>query len=278
LPSETSPQEAQLRALGALDRCYCARRMKLDSTPVDARSRAAPGAGPTRAEWLGVAVLFFFALGLRLLHLAELRAHDPFFELPSVDPRMYHLWALEILGGDWLGDRVFLNGPLYPYFLAGVYAVAGPSLLAAKAAQCVVGALSCVLVWAVSRRVFDRRVALLAGAITAVYEMLVFYEGTLVVANIQVPLALLGVLLVLSIGVDYAIFLVASGPEAGTRAATLLGLCLACASTCLAFGLLAFSSFPALRALGLSTSIGAVLSLVMAPTVLLLLGPREDAA
>jgi len=171
--------------------------MKLDSTPVDARSRAAPGAGPTRAEWLGVAVLFFFALGLRLLHLAELRAHDPFFELPSVDPRMYHLWALEILGGDWLGDRVFLNGPLYPYFLAGVYAVAGPSLLAAKAAQCVVGALSCVLVWAVSRRVFDRRVALLAGAITAVYEMLVFYEGTLVVANIQVPLALLGLLLVM---------------------------------------------------------------------------------
>jgi predicted exporter len=91
-------------------------------------------------------------------------------------------------------------------------------------------------------------------------------------------LHLLGVLLVLSIGVDYAIFLVASGPEAGTRAATLLGLCLACASTCLAFGLLAFSSFPALRALGLSTSIGAVLSLVMAPTVLLLLGPHEDAA
>ena len=91
-------------------------------------------------------------------------------------------------------------------------------------------------------------------------------------------LHLLGVLLVLSVGVDYAIFLVASGPEAGTRAATLLGLCLACASTCLAFGLLAFSSFPALRALGLSTSIGAVLSLVMAPTVLLLLGPHEDAA
>jgi predicted exporter len=83
---------------------------------------------------------------------------------------------------------------------------------------------------------------------------------------------------VLSIGVDYAIFLVASGPEADTRAATLLGLCLACASTCLAFGLLAFSSFPALRALGASTAIGAVLSLVMAPTVLLLLGPHEDAA
>jgi len=109
---------------------------------------------------------------------------------------MYHLWALEIHGGDWLGDRVFLNGPLYPYFLAGIYGVAGPSLLAAKAVQCVVGALSCVLVWALARRLFDRRVAFLAGAITAAYEMLVFYEGTLVVANVQVPLTLLSLLFV----------------------------------------------------------------------------------
>jgi 4-amino-4-deoxy-L-arabinose transferase-like glycosyltransferase len=171
--------------------------MNVDSTSVEARPRAAAGSAPTRAEWLGVIGLFLFALGLRLLHLAELRAHDPFFELPSVDPRMYHLWALEIHGGDWLGDRVFLNGPLYPYFLAGIYAVAGPSLLAAKAVQCVVGALSCVLVWALARRLFDRRVAFLAGTITAAYEMLVFYEGTLVVANVQVPLTLLSLLFVL---------------------------------------------------------------------------------
>ncbi|MGH0035899.1 MAG: MMPL family transporter [Myxococcota bacterium] len=84
-------------------------------------------------------------------------------------------------------------------------------------------------------------------------------------------LHLLGTLLVLSIGVDYAIFLVAPGASSRERAATLLTLCVACASTCLAFGLLAFSAFPALRALGAATGLGVVLSLLFAPTVFVLL-------
>lgn len=146
---------------------------------------------PSRAEWIGVGAVFVVALVLRLLHLQQLRANDPFFELPSVDERMYHEWALAIHGGDWLGDSVFLNGPLYPYLLALFYGLFGTSPAAAKAAQCVLGALSCVLVWAIARRLFDTRAALLASAMTAVYGMLVFYEGTLVVANLQVFLALL---------------------------------------------------------------------------------------
>jgi predicted exporter len=83
-------------------------------------------------------------------------------------------------------------------------------------------------------------------------------------------LHLLGLLLVLSIGVDYAIFLSTTGGNDADRATTLLSLCVACASTCLSFGLLALSSSPALRALGLTTSIGVLVSLAMAPTVALL--------
>ncbi|MCP4004226.1 MAG: MMPL family transporter [bacterium] len=98
------------------------------------------------------------------------------------------------------------------------------------------------------------------------------------IAGIPISLLhLLGLLLVLSIGVDYAIFLVASDASGPGRAAALLSLCAACLSTCLAFGLLAASSFPALRALGLSTAIGVPLSLVLAPAVLLLTGPNERA-
>ncbi len=88
-------------------------------------------------------------------------------------------------------------------------------------------------------------------------------------------LHMLGLLLVLSIGVDYAIFLVASGADAKERAASMLSLCVACASTCLAFGLLSVSSFPALQALGLTTGIGVLLSLLLAPGVLLLVDPNE---
>ena len=146
-------------------------------------------AARSQREWWVPAGVFVFALGLRVAHLIELRRNDPFFDLPSVDARMYHEWALAIQGGDWLGDAVFLNGPLYPYLLALVYGAFGPSLLAAKLANALLGASACVLVWGLARRRFDARVAAIAAAATAVGEMLIFYGGTLIVANLLVPLA-----------------------------------------------------------------------------------------
>jgi 4-amino-4-deoxy-L-arabinose transferase-like glycosyltransferase len=168
------------------------------ATPEAAQGAVTEPTRPSRAEWIGVGAVFLLALALRLLHLQQLRAHDPFFELPSVDERMYHEWALAIRGGDWLGAHVFASndvvvghGPLYPYFLALLYGLFGPSVATAKAVQCVLGSFSCVLVWALARRLFDGRVALMASLATASYGMLLFYEGALVVTNLQVLLSLL---------------------------------------------------------------------------------------
>jgi predicted exporter len=91
-------------------------------------------------------------------------------------------------------------------------------------------------------------------------------------------LHLLGLLLVLSLGVDYGIFLLEGRSHADGVPAALLGITVACASTCLAFGLLALSSFPALRALGSTTGLGVLASLVLAPTALVLAGPRRVAS
>jgi predicted exporter len=91
-------------------------------------------------------------------------------------------------------------------------------------------------------------------------------------------LHLLGLLLVLGFGVDYSIFLIETPPRTDHTAATLVSLVIACISTCLAFGLLAMSSFPALRALGATTGLGVLLSLVLAPTTLVLLGARNGGA
>jgi len=135
-----------------------------------------------------VALLFLVALGLRLFHLREIQLHDPFFTIASVDGAIYDAWAKEILAGDWLGDGVLFLGPLYPAFMAAVYALFGMSLPALKAVQAVIGAGACVLVWGLARELFDRRVALLAGAIAAFYGMHVFYGGTVMIVNLQVPL------------------------------------------------------------------------------------------
>jgi predicted exporter len=99
---------------------------------------------------------------------------------------------------------------------------------------------------------------------------------------------LVSLLLVLSMGVDYGVFLAESHGDRRALAATTLSVALACVSTVLAFGLLAMSQHPALRAIGVTVGVGVALSFVLAPTGLLLLsggaraevaageGPREE--
>lgn len=145
-------------------------------------------ARPQRREWLTVGAIFATALVLRLLHLQQIAAHDPFFDQPAADPRFYHEWALRIAGGDWLGEGVFLHGPLYPYLLAILYRIFGEGFLLPRLVQCVVGAGTCVLTWGLARELFRGRVAEVAGFGAAVYPMLVFYEGSLLLENWLLPL------------------------------------------------------------------------------------------
>ena len=146
---------------------------------------------PRAGEWAALAAIVAGALALRLWNVSELAAHDPFFARPSVDERMYHEWAQQIAAGDWRGDQVFLNGPLYPYLLGGLYAVVGPSLYAARVVQAVIGTLTCVLTWWVARRRFAPAVALGAAALVAASRMLIFYDSVLVGDALMVMLALL---------------------------------------------------------------------------------------
>lgn len=83
---------------------------------------------------------------------------------------------------------------------------------------------------------------------------------------------LLGLLLVLSMGEDYGIFMVESRESPEELVASAIGVIGSCLSTVCAFGLLALSHNPAMRALGLTTGLGVLLSIVLAPTSLVLLG------
>jgi predicted exporter len=88
------------------------------------------------------------------------------------------------------------------------------------------------------------------------------------------PLHLLHVvslLLVLSMGVDYGVFLVETDDDPTARGATMIGLVVACLSTVFAFGLLGMSDNPALEAIGHTTGLGVIYALVLAPAASLLL-------
>jgi len=81
-------------------------------------------------------------------------------------------------------------------------------------------------------------------------------------------LHMLGLIMVLSIGVDYSIFLMEER-QGEHVSGTLLGMAIAGISEILGFGLLAFSSFPALSALGSTATIGVLGCLALSPAVLL---------
>ncbi|MCS5638311.1 MAG: glycosyltransferase family 39 protein [Myxococcota bacterium] len=166
---------------------------------VDAENSGAPSSpgspsvhGPS---WLARdleigATLFLLALATRIFHLRQISTLDPYFLSPAVDGALYHGWAQQIANGDWVGQGAFIMGPLYPYLMGAFYSLAGPDLALFKMFQAWLGAGSCLLVWWLAREVFDRRVALLAAMAAIFYEMLIFYGGTVMVVNIQVPLVL----------------------------------------------------------------------------------------
>jgi predicted exporter len=69
--------------------------------------------------------------------------------------------------------------------------------------------------------------------------------------------------LILGIGVDYAIFFAES--ESDQRPVTMLGVWLAALTSLLSFGLLALSQVPAMTQIGLTMIIGILVSLLLSP-------------
>jgi len=143
-----------------------------------------------RRDAIVAGAIFAVALAIRALHFREVALGDPYYALPTVDDLQYDAWARRFAAGEGFVDGVLYLGPGYPLFMAAIYAIFGASLPAVKAVQVVLGALDCVLVYGITREVFDRRAAVVAGLMAAGYAMLVFYGGTLMTVNLKVPLVL----------------------------------------------------------------------------------------
>ncbi len=127
-----------------------------------------------RTLLLAIALL---ALVLRLIYIWQI-SHAPFFHLRLGDAAAYHRWALRIVGGDWRGEGVFYQAPLYPYFLAAVYGVFGDGVAIVRFIQAVIGAGSCVLLAAAGMSLFGTWGAA-AGVLLAIYPSAIFFDGLL---------------------------------------------------------------------------------------------------
>ena len=141
----------------------------------------------TRSEWVILGVVFALALTLRLLYIAQI-SQAPFFEYPMGDARLHLVRAREILSGDLLGRSVFFHSaPVYAYFVAACLWIGGGSLRAVYWVQAVLGAVNCVLIALLARRVATRGAMLTAGLFAAFYGLFAFFDGDL----LMIPLTLL---------------------------------------------------------------------------------------
>ncbi|MHC4945654.1 MAG: tetratricopeptide repeat protein [Planctomycetota bacterium] len=129
---------------------------------------------------ISLLAIFLVALIVRGIYLFEMRA-SPTFEVLLIDEESYDLKAREIVEtGDWIGDKVFYQDPFYPYFLALLYKVFGHALFLVRMIQALIGAITCLLIYALASRVFDRVTGLVAGLLAAIYKPFFFHETLII--------------------------------------------------------------------------------------------------
>ncbi len=135
---------------------------------------------------LGVLLLAF---ALRFAFFYQM-AKSPISDMLATDSQTYNDWARALAGGDWLGKAVFFASPLYPYLLGLVYRLVGYHLHVALFLQIVLGTLNCLLLFILTRKLFNAVVALIAALMMAAYLPMIVYDVTLLPTVLVVTLEL----------------------------------------------------------------------------------------
>lgn len=141
-------------------------------------------------------LLFALALAARVAFVLTLEDRHYYYDTVHYDKA-----AKAIIAGQGFGEgyefsqffrKEYALTPLYPVFLAAIYFVCGPSFLAVRLVESILGALLCLLVYKIGRRVFNETAGLWAGYAAAVFPHLIFLCGLLYVENLFTLLLALG--------------------------------------------------------------------------------------
>jgi len=160
-----------------------------------------PAAAVSRRRWLAPAAIVLLALVVRVGAVAADGAYEP-----GNDAREYDLYARSIAAGDdyprstylLQGGPAAVRGPAYPYLLGAVYAVSDDSIAAGRLAGAALGALAVLLLYLIAKRVWGRRIGLVAAVMAAVFPPLVLLSRELLSESLFIALELGALLCVLS--------------------------------------------------------------------------------
>ena len=122
--------------------------------------------------------LFVLAFIVRLVCLFQIESIPVFYHLPG-DPLAYDQWAQRIVAGDWIGQGVFYQAPLYPYVLAVLQLILGHDLWAIRVAQLLLSAAACSLIYLAGKRFFSRTTGIVAGVILCFNAPAIFFGSVI---------------------------------------------------------------------------------------------------
>jgi 4-amino-4-deoxy-L-arabinose transferase-like glycosyltransferase len=130
---------------------------------------------PLPLERYGVAIILVTAAIMRLSVFVGFTTL-PFYHNYRLDALYYHEAGLRWASGDWLlGQGVLSMSPLYSLFVGFLYRIFGHHPAVVPLAQICLSVLTVWLIMDMADRLWNRRLALLAGGIASFYGPLAFY-------------------------------------------------------------------------------------------------------
>jgi 4-amino-4-deoxy-L-arabinose transferase-like glycosyltransferase len=126
----------------------------------------------TLSRWTG-RLFCIFGLAFIIRGIFVLSLQDGFYFPDSVD---YSAAAANLLAAGELGET-YKRPPIYPLFLAGIYALFGQKIIAVRLVEALMGASLAVMTASLARRMVGERVAVLAGLLWSIYPTAIFIAG-----------------------------------------------------------------------------------------------------
>ncbi len=143
-----------------------------------------------RKEFRVVLTIFVLAFIARVIYWILLKKNYFFYNNPSADVIYYQEWAKEIVAGNWIGNKTFYGLPLYPYFLSVLYVFCLGNFFFIRLIHILLGCFNCLLVYKVSKKIFDTPIGLTAGLLCAFNFVLIFYDWFMMPVTLLITLSL----------------------------------------------------------------------------------------
>jgi 4-amino-4-deoxy-L-arabinose transferase-like glycosyltransferase len=151
----------------------------------------------TRPHVLALLAIIVLAIGLRVAWIAYVSPNPADGRLD--DTAFYDHAGRALADGKgyvhFYGLPTAQWPPAYPFMLAGIYKAFGHHIIIPKVVNALAGGLTCLLIYLVAARVFDRRVGLVAAFLFAVFPGQLFWSTLLMTESLTPALLCLMLLL-----------------------------------------------------------------------------------